>query len=67
MGGGAGFSVPGKGRKKGFLLRDFSFSTFWIIGISYLFTSASFYAIFTFIVMYGVMEIGSAIPSPQGL
>lgn len=31
---------------------------FWIIGISYLFTSAVFYAIFTFIVMYGVTEIG---------
>lgn len=30
---------------------------FWIIGISYLFTSASFYVIFTFIVMYGVTEV----------
>jgi MFS family permease len=31
---------------------------FWIIGFSYLFTSAGFYAIFTFIVMYGVVEVG---------
>ncbi|MCK5551744.1 MAG: MFS transporter, partial [Deltaproteobacteria bacterium] len=31
---------------------------FWMIGFSYLFTSAVFYAIVTFIVMYGVAEVG---------
>jgi MFS family permease len=37
-----------------------------MIGISYLFISASFYAIFTFIVMYGVMEIGVSHAAASG-
>jgi sugar phosphate permease len=44
----------------------FRLRLFWIIGISYLFTSASFYAIFTFIVMYGVMEMGVSYGTASG-
>jgi sugar phosphate permease len=36
----------------------FRLHLFWIIGFSYFFISASFYAIYTFLVMYAVREIG---------
>jgi sugar phosphate permease len=53
-----GWVSPGKGGRDIPYREIFRLRLFWIIGISYLFTSAAFYAIFTFIVMYGVTEIG---------
>jgi sugar phosphate permease len=57
-GNGPGTVGRGKEERKAYYREIFRLRLFWIIGISYLFTSASFYAIFTFIVMYGVTEIG---------
>ena len=47
-----------RGKKEVHYREIFRLPPFWIIGISYLFTSASFYVIFTFLVMYAVTEIG---------
>ncbi len=57
-GNGPGPASQKKNERRASYSEIFRLRLFWMIGISYLFTSASFYAIFTFIVMYGVMEMG---------
>jgi len=57
-GNGSGSASQRKEERKASYYEIFRLRPFWMIGISYLFSSASFYAIFTFIVMYGVMEVG---------
>jgi len=57
-GNGSGSASQRKEERRASYYEIFRLRPFWMIGISYLFGSASFYAIFTFIVMYGVMEVG---------
>jgi sugar phosphate permease len=56
-GNGNGMVAQKKEERKAYYQEVLRFPLFWIIGLSYLFSSASFYAIFTFIVMYGVTEV----------
>lgn len=66
-GDGSGSALQRKKERKATYQEIFRLRLFWMIGISYLFISASFYAIFTFIVMYGVMEIGVSHATASGL
>jgi len=66
-GNGSGSAPQRKKERKATYQEIFRLRLFWMIGISYLFISASFYAIFTFIVMYGVMEIGVSHATASGL
>jgi sugar phosphate permease len=62
----SGSASQRKEERKASYHKIFRLRLFWMIGISYLFISASFYAIFTFIVMYGVMEIGVSHAAASG-
>ena len=65
-GNGSGSASQRKEERRTSYYEIFRLRPFWMIGISYLFSSASFYAIFTFIVMYGVMEIGVSYGTASG-